>query len=224
MELFDEAVGQSFSGISENDMLLFLVRFVLNFLVTGGIIRFLYYSRSKRRDYFFTFMITSTTIFMLLFLLDSVKIQVGFALGLFAIFGILRYRTDTLPIREMTYLFMIIGISVINALSKNIGILDLLIINFIFVLVTWLLESENILKHVSKKKIVYEKIELIKPEKQEELMLDLKMRTGLNISKIEVGAMDFLKDIAYLNVYYDTNEDNTADDASQQRHDEDNLS
>lgn len=188
-----------------------LFHFVFNLLVTGGIIRFLYYSRSKRRDYFFTFMLTSTTIFMLLFLLDSVSIQIGFALGLFAIFGILRYRTEMLPIREMTYLFMIIGISVINALAKNLSYIELLVTNGIFILVTWLMESSNILRHVSSKHIIYEKIELIKPENSEALLADLKKRTGLNITKVEVGTIDFLKDTAMLNVYYDTREANMAD-------------
>lgn len=188
-----------------------LLRFLINLLITGGIIRFLYYPRSKRRDYFFTFILTSTTIFMLLYLLDNVNIQVGFALGLFAIFGILRYRTDTLPIREMTYLFMIIGISVINALAKDLGNLELAVTNAIFIMVTWLLESSNMLRHVSVKHIVYEKIELIKPERSAELMNDIRQRTGLNITKIEVGNIDFLKDTALLSVYYDTRETNLAD-------------
>jgi uncharacterized lipoprotein YehR (DUF1307 family) len=156
-------------------------------------------------------MLTSTTIFMLLFLLDSVSIQIGFALGLFAIFGILRYRTEMLPIREMTYLFMIIGISVINALAKNLSYIELLVTNGIFILVTWLMESSNILRHVSSKHIIYEKIELIKPENSEALLADLKKRTGLNITKVEVGTIDFLKDTAMLNVYYDTREANMAD-------------
>ncbi len=188
-----------------------LIHYLINLLITVGIIRLLYYPRSKRRDYFFTFILTSTTIFMLLYLLDTVKIQVGFALGLFAIFGILRYRTDTLPAREMTYLFTIIGISVINALAKNVGYGQLAIVNGIFIIVIWMLESSNILRHVSSKRIVYEKIDLIRPERYEELMADLKQRTGLTISKIEIGAIDFLKDTAILNVYYDSKETNFAD-------------
>ncbi|GAP67625.1 hypothetical protein BA6E_10168 [Bacteroidales bacterium 6E] len=199
-----------YSGDGQS-LTMLLIRFLVNFLITGGIIRFLYYPRSRRRDYFFTFLLTSTTIFMLLFLLDSVQIQVGFALGLFAIFGILRYRTDTLPIREMTYLFMIIGISVINALYKNASWLDLAVINLIFIAVTWIMESSNILRHVSSKKIIYEKIDLIRPENKAALLADLKNRTGLNITKVEVGTIDFLKDTALLNVYYNSNEANMAD-------------
>jgi hypothetical protein len=188
-----------------------LVHLSINLLVTVGIIRLFYYPRSKRRDYFFTFILTSTTIFMLLYMLDTVKIQVGFALGLFAIFGILRYRTDMLPVREMTYLFAIIGISVINGLAKNVGYSQLAVVDGIFIVVIWMLESKNILKHVSSKRIVYEKIELIKPERYAELLEDLKQRTGLKITKIEVGAIDFLKDTAILNVYYDSRETNLAD-------------
>lgn len=208
-DLFSTQMTSNMTVIPAFPKLLF--HFVFNLLITGGIIRFLYYPRSRRRDYFFTFMLTSTTIFMLLFLLDSVSIQIGFALGLFAIFGILRYRTEMLPIREMTYLFMIIGISVINALAKDLGYIELGVTNAIFILVTWLMESSNILRHVSSKHIIYEKIELIKPENSEALLADLKKRTGLNITKVEVGTIDFLKDTAMLNVYYDTREANMAD-------------
>lgn len=190
--------------------LLFL-RFTVNLLVTVGIIRFFYYPRSKRRDYFFSFILTSSTIFMLLFLLDSVQIQIGFALGLFAIFGILRYRTDTLPVREMTYLFMIIGISVINALLKHIGYATLVATNFIFIVVTWGMESPYFLKHVSSKSIIYEKIELIKPEKRKELIEDLKERTGIEIDRVEIGSIDFLRDTAILRVYYKSDEFESAD-------------
>lgn len=188
-----------------------LGRFGMNLLITIIIIRCLYYPRSQRRDYFFTFVITSTTIFMLLYLLDSVKVQVGFALGLFAIFGILRYRTDTLPIREMTYLFLLIGISVINALLKNVTLWELLIPNLFFILVTWLLESNSILRHVSHKYIVYEKIDLIKPSRYQELLDDLKERTGIPIEKVQVGSIDFLKDTALLIVYYNSKNVNNAD-------------
>lgn len=185
-------------------ILTLLFRFFTNLLVTAGIIRFFYYPRSKRRDYFFSFILTSSTIFMLLFLLDTVKIQVGFALGLFAIFGILRYRTDTLPVREMTYLFMIIGISVINALEKHIGYPELILTNILFILVSWGMETSYFLKHVSSKSIIYEKIELIKPDKREELLADLKDRTGIDVERVEVGSIDFLRDTAILRLYYNS--------------------
>ncbi len=190
---------------------LLLIRFICNLFITGIIIRWMYYPKSRRRDYFFTFIVTSTTIFMLLFMLDTVKLQVGFALGLFAIFGILRYRTDTMPIREMTYLFLIIGISVINALAKNISYIELGLTNAIFIGVSWLMESNRVLKHVSSKMVIYEKIELIKPERRAELIADLSERTGLEVTNAEIGAVDFLKDTAVVKIYYVSNEVNTAD-------------
>lgn len=198
-------------GFDLQAIFLLFLRFTVNLLVTVGIIRFFYYPRSKRRDYFFSFILTSSTIFMLLFLLDSVQIQIGFALGLFAIFGILRYRTDTLPVREMTYLFMIIGISVINALLKHIGYATLVATNFIFIVVTWGMESSYFLKHVSSKSIIYEKIELIKPEKRKDLIEDLKERTGIEIDRVEVGSIDFLRDTAILRLYYTSDEFENAD-------------
>ncbi|MCD7973757.1 MAG: DUF4956 domain-containing protein [Candidatus Azobacteroides sp.] len=190
-----------------------IVRFLFNLIITGIIIWFFYYKKTQRRDYLFTFFMVSNTIFLMIFLLDSIKIQVGFALGLFAIFGILRYRTDTLPVREMTYLFAIIGISVINALSNHkVTIIELVTTNFIFIILFWILEMTRIIRHTACKLIIYEKIDLIKPEKQEEMLLDLRARTGLNIERFEIGQVDFLKDTAYVKIYYNGNgKINTAD-------------
>ncbi len=205
------------TAFDPDNFTLLLIRFIANLVITGLIIRLFYYPKSRRRDYFFTFIVTSTTIFMLLFMLDTVKLQVGFALGLFAIFGILRYRTDTMPIREMTYLFLIIGISVINALAKNISYIELGLTNAIFIGVSWLMESNRVLKHVSSKLVIYEKIELIKPERKIELIADLKQRTGLEVTNVEVGSIDFLKDTAFLKIYYESSEVNTADGISKAR-------
>lgn len=179
-----------------------ILRFGFNMLICWLIIQLFYYKRGGRRDFYFTFLLFSVTIFLLIFLLDNVKLQLGFALGLFAIFGMIRYRTETVPIREMTYLFMIIGISVINGLAMTVSYMELVVTNLLFVLVTWLLECNKILKRTSSKVILYEKINLIVPEKEQELMEDLKARTGLDIIKIEVGNIDFLKDVAYLKVTY----------------------
>jgi hypothetical protein len=190
---------------------LLLIRFVINLAVTVFIIRIMYYPKTRRRDYFFTFIVTSTTIFMLLFMLDTVKLQVGFALGLFAIFGILRYRTDTMPIREMTYLFLIIGISVINALAKNLSYIELGMTNAIFIGVAGAMESNRVLKHVSCKVVIYEKIDLIRPEKKFELIADLIERTGLEVTNVEIGLVDFLKDTAIIKIFYVSSEVNTAD-------------
>lgn len=190
-----------------------LIRFALNIIVVGIMIHFFYYPKSRRRDYYFTFTLISVSVFFLVFLLGSVSLKIGFALGIFAIFGIIRYRTESVPIREMTYLFAITAISVINALSVQIGIVEILLTNLIFLLVTWALESGRWLKHTSSKLILYDKIALITPDKYEELKADLTERTGLNIKKIEVGHIDFLRDAAFLKVYYDSDtiEENTVD-------------
>lgn len=188
-------------------------QFIFNLFVTSIIIYFFYFKKTKRRDYLFTFSMVSATIFLMIFLLDSLAIQVGFALGLFAIFGILRYRTETLPVREMTYLFAIIGISVINALNNfQANLLELIFSNLVFILMFWVLESIKGLKHVTSKLIIYEKIELIKPECETEMLEDLRLRTGLDIERFEIGQINFLRDIAYVKIYYsNNNKENTAD-------------
>lgn len=181
-----------------------ILRFLFNFVVVGLIIHFFYYPKSRRRDYYFTFSLINVSVFFLIILMGSVKLKIGFALGIFAIFGIIRYRTESVPIREMTYLFIIIALSVINALSVQISYAELIATNCIFILVTWLLESERWLKHISCKLILYDKIQLIVPEKREELMADLRSRTGLDIRKIEIGHIDFLRDAAFIKVYYES--------------------
>ena len=184
-------------------ILVMLLRFAFNTFFVWLMIHGLYYPKSRRRDYYFTFMLISISIFFLIFLLGDVKIKVGFALGLFAIFGIIRYRTESMPVREMTYLFCIIALSVINALATPVSYLELFIVNAIFVVATWLFESYILLKHVSSKLVQYDRIELIKPARKDELIADLQERTGLNITKVEVGAIDFLRDTAMLKVYYE---------------------
>ena len=145
----------------------------------------------------------SLTVFLLCVLLDSVKLQLGFALGLFAIFGIIRYRTDPIPIKEMTYLFLVIGISVVNALAnKKISYAELVFANLLIVFVTFGMERLWLLKHETRKNITYEKIDLIVPEKREELMEDLRNRTGINIIRIEIRRIDFLRDIANIRIFY----------------------
>ena len=131
------------------------------------------------------------------------KLELGFALGLFAIFGIIRYRTDPIPIKEMTYLFIVIGVSVINALAnKKISHSELLFTNFIIIAVTYGLEKIWLLKHETRKTITYEKIELIVPSRKQELLDDLKLRTGLNITRVEVRRLDFLRDTAQLRIFF----------------------
>jgi hypothetical protein len=214
--LFDLSESDLTSGIQFFDpeaTIQLLFRFVLTCIVTGILIHFFYYPKSKRRDYYFTFSLISVSIYLLIFLLGSVKLKIGFALGIFAIFGIIRYRTEAVPIREMTYLFVITAIAVINGLSVQISYIELFIVNFLFILATWILENERYLKHVSTKLILYDKIDLILPERREELIADIKKRTGLDIVKVEIGHVDFIRDAAFIKVYYngETREINSVD-------------
>lgn len=185
------------------EFVVLLWHFVFNMAVVLGIIRLFYYPKSRRRDYVFTFTLISVSIFLMIFLLGSVRLKIGFALGLFAIFGIIRYRTESMPVREMTYLFVIIAISVINALAVEISVSELVCTNLMFVLCVWLCEQNRWLKHVACKLVQYDRTDLIVPQRREELIADLQLRTGLHITKVEVGHIDFLRDTALLKVYYD---------------------
>lgn len=185
------------------DFLKLIVKTVFNLIIITVIIRYIYYPVTKNKDYLFTYFLISMTVFLLCVLLDSVKLQLGFALGLFAIFGIIRYRTDPIAIKEMTYLFLVIGISVVNALSnKKISYAELVFANLMIVFVTYGMENLWLLRHQSRKNITYEKIELILPEKREELIADLKARTGIDVIRVEIRRIDFLRDTANLRIFY----------------------
>jgi hypothetical protein len=185
------------------DFLKLIVKTVFNLIIITVIIRYIYYPVTKNKDYLFTYFLISMTVFLLCVLLDSVKLQLGFALGLFAIFGIIRYRTDPIAIKEMTYLFLVIGISVVNALSnKKISYAELVFANFLIVFLTYGMEKIWLLRHQSRKNITYEKIELIVPEKREELIADLKARTGIDVIRVEIRRIDFLRDTANLRIFY----------------------
>lgn len=185
------------------DFLELFWRFAFNAIVAIIISRYIYYPSTKRRDFVFTYLLFSVVVFLLCHLLANVKISLGFALGLFAIFGIMRYRTDTVAIREMTYLFVIIGVSVINALAnKKVSYAELFFTNFAIIGFAYAFEKMKILRHESSKIIRFEKIELIKPGNETLLLNDLKERTGLNVHRYEIIRVDFLRDLADLNVYY----------------------
>ena len=179
-----------------------LLRFGFFMLVLGFIVYFLYYRKTHRRDYFFTLILLSVSIFFLIYLLGSVKVKIGFAMGLFAIFGVLRYRTETIPVREMSYMFGVISLSVINALADSLSLAELLVPNVAIACLIWLFETFVLKANLASKLILYDRIELITPERREELLDDLRKRTGLNITKINVGSVDFLKDTAILKIEY----------------------
>ena len=181
----------------------FIIPLLINLVVTGIIIYGIYFRKMHRKEYLTTFSLISLTVFFLVFLLDSIELQIGLALGLFAVFGIIRYRTISIPIKEMTYLFVIIGISIINALAnKKIGYGGLLFTNIMFILACWLFESRLIKNHISVKEIKYDNIRLIKSGKENELKADLEERLGLTIVKIEIGSVNFLRDSAVLKISY----------------------
>jgi len=185
------------------DFLELILRFAFNLLVVMILVRVLYYPIAKRKDYLFTYILIGTAVFLLCFLLENVKLQLGLALGLFAIFGIIRYRTNAIPIKEMTYLFIVIGISVINALAnKKVSYTELLFTNLAVIVITFSLEKLWLLKHESRKTIIYEKIDLIKPGNYQLLLEDLEKRTGLKINRVEVGRINFLRDAARVTIYY----------------------
>lgn len=180
-----------------------IVRYFFNFLVVLIIVQYFYYPNRQRKDYYFTYIIISTTVFFLCFLLNNVKLQLGFALGLFAIFGIIRYRTNQIPIKEMTYLFLIIGITVVNSLAnKKVSYIELLASNAIVIGVLAIFEKLLFVKDEVRKTIIYEKIELIKPENRALLIKDIEERTGLKINRLEIGRIDFMRDIARIRIYY----------------------
>ena len=194
------------------------IRFALNLLVCWLLVHFFYYKKSRRRDYYFTFIVFSSAMLTLLYIMGNVEVGVGLTLGLFAIFGVIRYRTETVPIREMTYLFIIIALAAVNGLAPlyhvvdlssaphyvlgwgNVGVMAL--VNGLMLLLVWVLESESLVKHVTTKLVQYDRIELIVPEKRDELIADLEKRLGVKVENVEIGHVDFLKDSAMIKVYY----------------------
>ena len=195
-----------------------LVRFIICMLVNWGIVQFLYFKKSKRRDFYFTFVIISIAIFFLVYLMmgmDRGKATMGVGLGLFGIFSIMRYRTDSMPVREMTYLFVVVCLSVVHAMADQIGVddngkmigtplVELLVIDAITIIA--IIIFERFLKVEASKLVQYDRIELIKPARREELIADLENRLGLKVIAVRVGAVDFLRDMAVLRVYYEGND------------------
>jgi len=191
-----------------------VMRFVINLVVVTIIARRYYYPRSRRRDYMFIFILMSLSIFLLVSLMEGDGMNLGAAMGLFAIFGIMRFRTEAVPIREMTYLFMLIAVSVVNALSRaeyhpkadywdGFGLVTIVFVNLVFVGMAWIFESGKLVSSSCSKYILYDNVALVAPEKRKELKADLEARTGIKIQRIEVGTIDFLKDSCMIRIFYD---------------------
>ena len=190
-----------------NQYLMMVVRLIISILFTWLIIDRMYYAKSHRRDFRFTFMLIPVAIFFIVFFIIFVledmkgKASMGVGIGLFGIFSIMRYRTDTMPVREMTYLFITIALAVVNAVSVNVSLAEVILTNLIVAAAVWVCEKR--LKSNSTKLVQYDRIELITPARRQELIADLQTRLGLNITNVEVGAVDFLKDMAMLRITYD---------------------
>lgn len=184
-----------------------IIRFFICLAINWFIIHFLYYRKSRRREFYFTFLLTSIAIFFLVFFmtfgLDKLggKTSMGIGIGLFGIFSIMRFRTDTMPVREMTYLFVIVSLSVVDSIGDAVSILEILVTNAIVALMIAVIEG--LIKFEPCKLVQYDRIELITPQRRDELMADLEKRLGLKIKRVEVGGINFLKDMAVLKVFYE---------------------
>ncbi|MAJ44413.1 MAG: DUF4956 domain-containing protein [Candidatus Marinimicrobia bacterium] len=180
-----------------------ITRFGFNLIIAFIIIKLIYDKNKSNNDFVFTYFIFNTLIFFFAFLLSNIEINMGFAFGMFAVFAILRYRTDPIPIKEMTYLFIVITIGVINALSNiEVSYASLLFTNFSLIIMTFILEMNWQKNLFIQQTINYEKIENIKPENNSKLLADLKERTGLDIHHFEIRRINFLRDTAQIRVFY----------------------
>ncbi|MCW0483756.1 DUF4956 domain-containing protein [Gaoshiqia sediminis] len=206
MNLLSILANQAFNEVAFYNSASFwdlIIRFSFNLLVTLIIVRFIYYKKTRRKDYLFTYLLINTMIFLLAYLLSGVELKLGFAFGLFALFGILRYRTNPVQIKEMTYLFVLIGVAVINSISDEyIPYAEVLLANLALVVILWVLEFAFLLSHESSKKVLYEKIELIAQNNHQALIEDLRKRTGINIHRVEIVSINFLRDTAKIIIYY----------------------
>lgn len=184
-----------------------LLGFAANLAIVLVIVRFIYFPRKRNRNYVFAFFAINTIVFFVMGLLNDFNISIGVGFGLFAIFSILRYRTDTIPIREMTYLFVLIALPVLNSiLIAEHDLSQFALINFAMIAVLHILEKEWGFHYEIRKSITYDRIEMIRPENWQLLFADLRERTGLPIKRIEIGNLNFLRDTAEIKIYYDAHE------------------
>jgi hypothetical protein len=198
-----EAINESLSATGAHSLTDFGIRFGINFFVIFVLVRLLYYPLRKNRDFLFTFFLFNIINFLICFLLSSAKLKMGFAFGLFAIFSILRYRTVTVPVREMGYFFISVTLGIINALTTSEqGMVMLIIANLIILSVAWIIDHKVRVTHENYKEVIYDRIDLISPEKREEMIKDLRQRTGLDIHRVEFSKIDFFKDTARIFVFY----------------------
>lgn len=179
----------------------FVVRLAIDLVTTFVIVRVIYFRHYKKTDLFLTFFAFNVSIFLITYLLNKVEMTLGAAFGLFAVFSMLRYRTENISAKDMTYLFIVIAVGLVMAISKG-GWDELGLIGAILVIMMALLESNRLMRREFSHDVTYDRIELISPDKRSELIADLKARTGLDIVRIEIGNIDLLRDTARITVYY----------------------
>ena len=179
-------------------------RLAVDLVFATLIIRVVYFRLYRNREYIFTLFMFNVITFSMCFLLRKVPIELGFALGLFAVFGILRYRTEPIRIRDLTYLFIVIGLGILNALSnKKISVSELVAVNAIIAGATMMLELGQAKNRSHSTPILYDNLELLKPGRHQDMLDDLRERTGLHVIRVEVNRIDMLRDAAELTIFYD---------------------
>ncbi len=177
------------------------IDFGLNLLSGWILVRLIYQTTAKRKDYVFTFMMVSSAVFLLCRVLSGVELDLAFALGLFAIFGIIRYRTNPVPIREMTYLFVVIALAVMNALAPMDAAWPILLLGNVGLLaLAFLLDRVIHVEHLVTRRVIYDRVDLLPMEKRGELIADLESRIGVKIVRVEIGNVDLLRDTAVIKV------------------------
>ena len=201
----NQEVGATFLGIPLCDSISvqqLCLQFFINLIVTLAIAWCFYYPKSRNKEFAVTFMLFGSAVFLLLFFMKSVGVDVSIGLGLFMIFGIMRYRTEMVPIREMTYLFLSIAVAVINGINLMVSYAELALANALLLLLLLVVEYGIMRKREATKLVCYERIELIRPDRRAELIADLETRLGHKVLRVDVGNVDFLRDVAFLKVYY----------------------
>lgn len=197
-DLFD-----AFVPLLSGKAVMLLARLALNLLFTGIVVRAVYYRLYRSRDYVFTYLLINLVTFSLAYLLSSVPIELGFALGLFAVFGILRYRTEAIRVRNLTYLFVVIGIALLNALANGgITVAELLIANGVIVGTVGVLEAAPFSGREESRLVRYDRLDLLSPDRSAELLDDLRTRTHLPAERFEIGDVDLLRDCANITIHY----------------------
>src|SRR5688572_26155441 len=193
----------AFSFSLTGGAVMLLGRLGLNMLFTAFVVRLVYYRLYRNRDYVFTYFLINVVTFSLAYLLSRVPIELGFALGLFAVFGILRYRTEAIQVRNLTYLFVVIGIALLNALAnEQVTLAELILVNAVITGAVCLLEVAAFSSREEARRVLYDRLELLEPAAWHELLADLRARTRLPVQRFEIGDVDLLRDVVDITVYY----------------------